>query len=66
MKQIEKLLENERELLDKFCQEVSLIAAYGKLSPALKKRMRSSQYWVQYMLKINHSALLEELKRNSP
>jgi hypothetical protein len=63
MKQIEKMLENERELLEKFCLELNLIAAYGNLSPALKKRLGSSQYWVKYMLGINHNALLEEIKK---
>ncbi|MEK6937955.1 MAG: hypothetical protein V2A62_04990 [Candidatus Woesearchaeota archaeon] len=64
MKQIEHLIKNNEELLDKLGQDMRIIAAYGNLSPALKKRMYSALYWAKYMMDINHNVLREEVKRN--
>ena len=38
-KTIEQTIRNNSEILDKLGQDMQIIAAYGNISPALKKRM---------------------------
>ncbi|MBI2669497.1 hypothetical protein HYX14_06670 [Candidatus Woesearchaeota archaeon] len=57
--QIEQAIKNNSEILDKLGQDMRIIAAYGNLSPALKKRMYSALYWAKYAMDINHNVLRE-------
>jgi hypothetical protein len=59
MKQIEQVIKTNQEILDKLSQDMCIIAAYGNLSPALKKRMYSALYWAKYSMDINHNVLIE-------
>jgi hypothetical protein len=56
---IEQTIRNNSEILDKLGQDMRIIAAYGNLSPALKKRMYSALYWAKYAMDINHNVLRE-------
>ena len=60
MNKKEQVIKTNQEILDKLCQDMRIIAAYGNVSPALKKRLYSAQYWANYMMRINNS-LIQEL-----
>ena len=63
-KTIEQTIRNNSEILDKLGQDMRIIAAYGNLSPALKKRMYSALYWAKYAMDINHNFLREAVKQS--
>ncbi len=53
----EQVIRTNQEVLDNLCQEMRIIAAYGNISPALKKRMYSAHYWAKYMMSLNNGLI---------
>lgn len=60
-KSIEQIMRTNQEILDNLCKEMRIIAAYGNLSPALKKRLYSAEYWAKYFMGINNALIKEKL-----
>lgn len=61
-KQVEQIMRTNQEILEKLCAEMRLIAAYGNLPLALKKRLYSAEYWAKYFMEINNALLKEHCK----
>ncbi len=56
-KPYEQVIRTNQEILDGLCREMRIIAAYGNISPALKKKLYAAQYWANYMMGINNGII---------
>ena len=57
-KNYEQVIRTNQEILEGLCREMLTIAAYANISPALKKRLYSAEYWAKYMMRINNNCIL--------
>ena len=64
-KQHEQVIRTNQEILDHLCRDMRIIAAYGNISPALKKRLYSAEYWAKYFMGINN-ALIQQYWGEKP
>lgn len=62
-KPFEQVIRTNQEILDNLCKEMKIIAAYGNLSPALKKRLYSAEYWAKYFMGINNALIQEKWEK---
>jgi len=58
-KPYEQVIRTNQEILDNLCRDMRIIAAYGNISPALKKRLYSAEYWAKYMMNINNGIIMQ-------
>ena len=65
-KPIEQIIRTNQEIIENLCKEMRIIAAYGNLSPALKKRLYSAEYWAKYFIDINNALIQEKLREIPP
>ncbi|MBI2145728.1 hypothetical protein HYU22_00095 [Candidatus Woesearchaeota archaeon] len=56
-KPYEQVIRTNQEILDNLCRDMRIIAAYGNISPALKKRLYSAEYWAKYFMGINNGLI---------
>ena len=57
----EQIMRTNQEIIENLCKEMRIIAAYGNISPALKKRLYSAEYWAKYFIGINNALIKEKL-----
>jgi len=58
-KPYEQVIRTNQEILDNLCRDMRIIAAYGNISPTLKKRLYSAEYWAKYMMGINNNIIMQ-------
>ena len=56
----EQIMRTNQEIIENLCKEMRIIAAYGNISPALKKRLYSAEYWAKYFMSINNVLIKEK------
>ena len=57
IEQIKQIIRTNQEIIENLCKEMRMIAAYGNISPALKKRLYSAEYWAKYFMGINNALI---------